>query len=79
MKLPKWAVYLLVIGAGFAFYWYSIRPSSIRKECHQKSLEWAVQYVPFEKEPDIDKRDILQDKAYEEEYDRCLRGKGIYQ
>ncbi|KKU87809.1 hypothetical protein A3A64_01885 [Candidatus Gottesmanbacteria bacterium RIFCSPLOWO2_01_FULL_48_11] len=79
MKLPKWIIFLLIIGIGFAFYWYSIRPSSIRKECHQKGLEWAVQFVPFEKEPDIDKRDMLQDREYEAEYERCLRKNGISQ
>lgn len=61
----------------FLFYWFSYRPEQIRKACHQKALEWSAITVPFEKEPDVDKREQLQYARYEPEYRSCLRKNGI--
>ncbi len=76
MKKSALVFVILLIGA-FIFYWYSYRPEKVRKECHQKALEWSVLVVPFEEEPDIDKREKLQYEKYEPEYRSCLRKNGI--
>lgn len=39
----KWVLLaIVVIGAIFAFYWFSVRPEQIKKECYRKStLIWG--------------------------------------
>lgn len=61
----------------FLFYWFSYRPEQIRKQCHQKALEWSVVAATFEDEPNVDNREKLQYAKYEPEYRSCLRKNGL--
>lgn len=61
-----------------AFYWYELRPSAIRKECHDYATELAV-YRYADKYPhrteEISKLTYLI-ADYERFYLRCLRERG---
>jgi len=76
MKKSVLILVIILVGA-LLFYWFSYRPKQIRKECHQQAQEWSVIAVPFEEEPDVDKREKLQYQKYEPEYRSCLRKNGL--
>lgn len=80
MKKTYSLILLVVLILGGAFYWYELRPTSIKKECFSKANEaknnlnstynGLLQDGVNTTEPDFDK--YLKD-----EYEKCLMEKGI--
>ncbi|MDD5463924.1 MAG: hypothetical protein PHP62_02155 [Candidatus Moranbacteria bacterium] len=70
---------MLVVAVLLAFYWYSYRPSQLKKDCANWSLQTARDL--FAKEASIKKRTYLTaeyDKEnYNDYFERCLREKGL--
>ncbi len=73
------ALVLLVLGGGF--YWYELRPSSIKKDCFnkantekEKALNWDNTYVM--NGGNLTKR-ADYDKIFNDEYSKCLMENGI--
>jgi len=80
MKKQYYLILLVILILGSAFYWYELRPNSIKKECYNKANEaknrlnstynGLLQDGVNTTEPDLDK--YLKD-----EYEKCLMENGI--
>lgn len=70
---------LLLIGIAFLFYWFEIRPASIRKGCLIRLKEESVSIYSFEDEPDTYKRGRLQDQYIDQYYKDCIHEAGLAQ
>lgn len=71
IKLNNWKfIILIVLIIGGAFYWYSLRPSIIKKDCYSEAREKA-----------IIKSDLPDKKIYKDDFDTyykwCLESKGL--
>ena len=69
--VSKYKIVLLIILIGIAlFYWYSLRPSIIKKDCYNEAREKA-----------IEKRGVADGKFIKDDYDTyykwCLQKKGL--
>ncbi len=71
----------LIVGVlalvSFAFYWFSIRPSNIRKECGLYAIEKSVIAYPYKDEQDTTRRTELQETLEAKLYQGCLSEKGL--
>lgn len=80
MKKQYYLILLVILILGGAFYWYELRPTSIKKECYNIANEaknnFNSTYIGLLRdgvnvsEPDLDK--YLKD-----EYEKCLMENGI--
>jgi len=72
--VDKKIIILTLIIFGILFYWYAVRPSSIKKECHEISIRGAIDQRNREKgvsESQYDRGD------YQYYYDMCLKSRGL--
>lgn len=56
-----------VLLVGGAFYWFSLRPSSIRSKCYEKARDFAK----------IEGEDTFYVKKYSPTYTACLNKHGL--
>jgi len=72
---------LLIVGIlallGFAFYWFELRPSNIRKKCSLYAVEKSVIAYPYKDEQDTTKRTELQETLEAKLYQGCLAERGL--
>lgn len=67
----KWIIIIVLIILGFAFYWFQLRPTYIRKECNNKTFLYnsSSNQEPINSPAWLDKQEKL--------YNDCLRFKGL--
>lgn len=73
-KQYKYIILILIVILGFAFYWFQLRPSEIRKYCSN----WAAQYngtLIGDGVISIDQ----SGSRYTTDYQSCLNEKGLSQ
>lgn len=83
MRNPIWWV-LIALGI-FAFYWFEIRASSIRKMCYVEATEDAKKHMQAVAEVSSEdetiqaavKNDWVNKKAFDSYYRDCLRRNGL--
>ena len=83
MRNPIWWV-LIALGI-FAFYWFEIRPSEIRKACYIEASdkaknhmkEMAAQYPDDDSIQAAAKKDWSNKKVFDEYYKSCLNKHGL--
>ena len=84
IKENKYAILIIILILGSAFYWYSFRPSYITKNCHSEARENAIS--KFDMNYAFSDNNKLKQKVgtgvfFPEDYDRyfdsCLHSKGI--
>lgn len=74
-KLNEWKVFVVVIIIFFAgFYWYSLRPSLIKKGCFVKAQESAIR--EYQKDH-YTKDKLFNPDDYNLYYRWCLQKKGL--
>jgi len=57
-----------VVIFGALFFWYSLRPSIIKKDCYKEAVEKAVK---------MNCGGMLSDNDYDAYYKMCLQKKGL--
>lgn len=77
MKLGRSQVIMILILFAGLFYWFSVRPENIRKECFSKVQEESVNRYSIKDILDTEERGALQEKYIDEFYTDCLRQSGL--
>lgn len=75
--MNRYIILILLLIAGFLFYWFEIRPANIRTECLKRVQEESTMVYSFDDEPDVDKRGRLQERYIDQYYKNCLHKKGL--
>ena len=75
-------IILAVAIFGVMFYWYSLRPSIIKKDCYKEAMKDTQPFLPSLKISDImnsQMRKIDDDfnKHFNRSYSRCLERNGL--
>lgn len=72
---------LIIIILGGAFYWYEIRPVSIKKNCYNQAEETKNNVISTTNGILMDGRLNITipdyDKIFKDEYEKCLMENGI--
>lgn len=71
IKEYKWIILITLLILGFSFYWFSWRPSEIRKDCFQK--EYSYVYYPTSES----NRLVGNALDFNYEYLKCVRFFGL--
>lgn len=68
---------IVLIVLAFAFYWYELRPTSIRTSCSKDALESAVISTQNYEVLDTLKREEKQNELMKDFYSNCIKSKGL--
>lgn len=81
LKQYKYIILIIVLILGFAFYWYEIRISNIRKDCVTESIKLAGDVVTMETSLESTGLPITQKADYEklrdERFKNCILEHGL--
>jgi len=78
MKITYWV--LMVVGLALivvGFYWYSVRPSQIKKECSEIAREQTVKATLGTCDANRDNYEACLAKFMPDSYNMCLHEKGL--
>lgn len=75
--MSKKYLILLALLLIVVFYWFEIRPASIRSDCMKKATDEAVTSITDEREPNTYKRGKMQEEYITNAYKDCLHEKGL--
>lgn len=77
MKEKNTLIVIILLVFITVFYWYSIRPSNIKKDCHEVAVFSAQEWYR-ENTPNIDgKTGEYNHNIYEKYYSECLNKSGF--
>ena len=63
---------ILILLTASAFYWFQLRPTSIRKERYKDTYIDATDKIS-----ELDKKYGIYDERNERDYEKCLKSKGL--
>lgn len=73
---------IIIIILFFSFYWFELRPSLAKKQCHHYAIRKAVDWYRYKHEDNKAFKKNIENEVYdlddyEHRYKQCLKSKGI--